>query len=173
MYPDNPKYIFPHCAPHDMLLKRDEWMLECYGGTLFFWGFYIVSFVLHMAELYVTVQSEKGGWLVSPEQASYLCAYQCSAFPKKAWQQIYYTWKERAREDSAHLNTLTYHKSHIKAIEIMEYVHISISQNVDWQGNGPWRQSIISVSLTVPFYWTRPVMIHIFTTDLHILRGID
>lgn len=30
----------------------------------------------------VAIQSEKGGWLVSLEKASYLCAYKCGVFPK-------------------------------------------------------------------------------------------
>lgn len=99
-----PKYLFPLCTTWHAI---KTWWMDAgvlWWHSVLLGDLYSLLCLVHGGTVSVTVQSEKGGWLVSPEQASYLCAYKCSVFPKKPWQQIYYTWKERAREDSAHLN---------------------------------------------------------------------
>lgn len=71
--------------PHDMLLKNmmnGARMLKWYPVLL--GDFYRSSFRLVCGvTVSVTVRSEKGGWWVSLEESSYLCAYKCviSFFP--------------------------------------------------------------------------------------------
>lgn len=140
---------------------------------VFFWGIYTVSFVLYMVELYLLQFRVKKEADWSHRSEPVICVHTNVVFSPRNPDSRFITLEKREPEKTVLVLTFTYHKSHIKAIDIMGYVHISISQHVDWQGKGLRRQSILSASLAVLFYWTRPVMIHIFTTDPHILRGID
>lgn len=135
IYTDNESKI-SHCAPHVMLLKHDEWMLECYGGTLFFWGICIVSFVFYMVELYLLRFKVKKEADWSHRSKPVICVHTNVVFSPRNPDNRFITLEEREPEKTVLILSFTYRNSHIKAIEIKEYVRISISQHVDWQGKG-------------------------------------